>query len=132
YAWEQRDAMVYESEPLEQSIARAAQIQDKPVLLIDHADNCASGGTQDTMHVLKEALRQGLRDIAMFAVCDPWAVEQMIKTGVGNSITLPLGGKFDMREIGQTGEPLILTGTVKTISDGTFRVSSAMQTGTLA
>lgn len=132
YAWDQRNAMVYESETLEDSILRAASIERGPVLLIDHTDNCASGGTQDTMHVLREALRRGLTDIAMFAVCDPWAVEQMIKAGVGNTLTLPLGGKFDMPAIGRPGEPMMVTGTVKLVSDGAFVVSSPMQTGTKA
>jgi microcystin degradation protein MlrC len=132
HAWESRAAMVYESEPLAASIARAASFDDGPVLLIDHADNCASGGTQDTMLVLKEALARGMTDMAVFAVCDPWAVARMIEAGAGQTLTLPIGGKLDMPHIGMPGQPLILTGNVKLISDGTFTVSGPMQTGTRA
>ncbi len=35
-------------EPLADSIARAKAMTDFPVVLVDHADNCNSGGSQDT------------------------------------------------------------------------------------
>ena len=47
-AWKDREAWVYQIEPLENSMARAQQISDGPVVLLDHYDNSASGGTQDT------------------------------------------------------------------------------------
>jgi microcystin degradation protein MlrC len=136
-AWRQRGEFVYRSEPLAQSIARAkamtaAATGNRPILLIDHADNCASGGTQDTMAVLAEALRQGLTDMAVFAICDPWAIETLIKAGIGATVTLPLGGKLDMPAIGRKGEPLILTGRVRIATDGEFTVTGPMMTGTRA
>jgi microcystin degradation protein MlrC len=136
-AWQRRGEFVYRSEPLAQSIARAKAMTaeatgNRPILLIDHADNCASGGTQDTMAVLAEALRQGLTDMAVFAICDPWAVETLIKAGIGATVTLPLGGKLDMPAIGRKGEPLILTGRVRVATDGEFTVTGPMMTGTRA
>jgi microcystin degradation protein MlrC len=136
-AWRRRNEFVYRSEPLAQSIARAKAMTqgatgNRPILLIDHADNCASGGTQDTMAVLAEALRQGLADMAVFAICDPWAVETLIEAGIGATVTIPLGGKMDMKAIGRKGEPLILTGRVRTASDGEFTVTGPMMTGTRA
>ena len=88
--------------------------------MVDHADNCASGGTQDTMAVVAEVLRQGLVDVAVGAIRDAEAVARMIEAGVGATITLALGGKLDMPSIGRTGEPLEVSGTVRTISDGIF------------
>ncbi|MBI3708308.1 MAG: M81 family metallopeptidase, partial [Proteobacteria bacterium] len=131
-AWARRADFVYRSEQLAQSVARAKQMTEGPVLLIDHADNCASGGTQDTMAVLAEVLRQGLRDVAVFAICDPWAVGRMIEAGVGNTLTLKLGGKVDMPTIGRKGEPLEVTGRVRAITDGDFLVTGPMMTGTRA
>ena len=49
----------------------------RPVVLLDHYDNCASGGTMDTMAVLGSILDAGLDEVAAFAICDPQAVEQM-------------------------------------------------------
>jgi microcystin degradation protein MlrC len=131
-AWRRRAEFIYDAEPLAQSITRAKAMTDGPILLIDHCDNCASGGTQDTMAVLAEALRQGLRDMAVFAICDPASVAALIEAGIGAAVTLPLGGKTDMPAIGRTGEPLTLTGKVRTITDGEFTVTGPMMTGTRA
>ena len=128
-AWERRADFQYRSEPLAESIARAKAFPDGPVLLIDHADNCASGGTQDTMTVVAEVMRQGLQDVAVGAICDPEAVERMIAAGVGSKVTLPLGGKVDMPAIGRKGSPLTVTGVVRVISDGEFTVRGPMYTG---
>lgn len=131
-AWRRRTDCFYDAEPLPSSIARAAEMTEGPVLLIDHSDNCASGGTQDTTAVLAEAIRQGLRDMAVFAICDPDAVAQMIEAGVGAEVTLPLGGKLNMPAIGLRGEPLQVTGRVRAITDGEFVVTGPMMTGTRA
>jgi len=128
-AWRRREEFIYQAEPLAQSIARAARMIEGPILLIDHADNCASGGTQDTMAVVAEVIRQGVDNVAVGAIRDPEAVAAMIKAGVGNTITLPLGGKMDMPTIGRKGEPLEITGTVRVISDGRFVVRGPMYTG---
>src|SRR5699024_1937255 len=86
--WKNRAGFIYHSEPLAQSIAQAAKLasqerdkpkkQRQPVLLMDHSDNCMSGGTCDVMDVLEEALHQGLQDIAVGPICDPEAVETLI------------------------------------------------------
>lgn len=128
-AWELRDSFIYEAEPLAESIARAKQFTDGPVLLIDHTDNCASGGTQDTMAVVKEAMRQGLENVAVGAIRDPEAVDQLIQTGVGNRVTIALGGKMDMPSIGLVGSPLQVTGIIRVISDGQFIPRGPMYTG---
>ncbi|MGB6103888.1 MAG: M81 family metallopeptidase [Pusillimonas sp.] len=131
-AWARRADCVYKAEPLAHSIARAKAAHTGPVLLIDHSDNCASGGTQDTMAVLEEALKQGLTDIAVFAICDPEAVEQLMQAGIGNTVTLPLGGKMDVPSIGMRGRPVTLTGRVRAVTDGTFTARGPMLTGVRA
>ncbi len=128
-AWRRRQEFVYISEPLAESVARAAELTDGPILLIDHADNCASGGTQDTMAVVAEIIRQGLQDVAVGAIRDPEAVNKLIEAGVGAKVTLLLGGKMDMPSIGRPGEPLEVTGSVRLISDGDFVVRGPMYTG---
>jgi len=128
-AWQRRREFVYELEPLSDSVARAGELSDGPILLIDHADNCASGGTQDTMAVVAEVMRQELKDVAVGAIRDQQAVKMCIEAGVGADITLPLGGKMDMPSIGRRGEPLEVSGTVRLISDGEFIVRGPMYTG---
>jgi len=128
-AWELREDFIYKHAPLEERVAEAKTITDGPVILLDHADNCGSGATQDVMTVIAEILHQGLEDVAVGAVWDPAAVAEMQKTGIGNKITLKLGGKTDMPSIGEVGEPLELTGTVKVLTNGEWTVRGPMYTG---
>ena len=133
-AWDDREAFVYQLEPLQESVARAKalpakQAGDGPVVLLDHYDNSASGGTMDTTVVLAEILRQGLEDVAAFAIYDPAAVRQAIAAGIGARITLSIGGKMKMPAIPADSPPLTVTGTVKTISAGTFRNRGPMARG---
>jgi microcystin degradation protein MlrC len=130
-AWDAREAFVYKIERLEDSLRRARQMTEGPVVLLDHYDNCASGGTMDTMTVLGAILEAGLDSVAAFAVCDPGSVDRMIAAGIGATVTLPLGGKLDMPAIGRSGEPLTVTGRVKLISEGEFRNRGPMMTGVL-
>jgi microcystin degradation protein MlrC len=128
-AWTAREDFLYRHEPLADAVGRAKAIAEGPVLLLDHADNTGSGGTQDVMTVIREVIRQGLDDVAVAAVYDPGAVEAMMRAGVGASVTLKLGGKTDMPSIGLKGAPLEVTGRVRTISDGEWVVRGPMYTG---
>ena len=92
-AWANRQGFVYEIEPLPQAMARAQALAaakpagSGPVVLLDHSDNCASGGTMDTMTVLGAMLDAGLQGAAAFAIYDPAAVQQMMAAGVGATVT---------------------------------------------
>jgi microcystin degradation protein MlrC len=131
-AWSAREHFIYRGRALKEAIAEAKRMGEQsggPVLLLDHADNCASGATQDTMHVLKEALDQGLQGIAVGPIRDPQAVDILIAAGVGTRVTLRVGGKMDLPAIGRKGEPLELTGTVRAITDGEYVISGPQFTG---
>ena len=125
-AWNARADFVYRIEPLEESLAKARQAAGGPVVLLDHYDNCASGGTMDTMTVLGAVLDAGLENAAAFAICDPQAVEQMKQAGRGAKVTLDLGGKCDMPSLGLKGKPRQVSGTVKKIIDGAYRNEGPM------
>jgi microcystin degradation protein MlrC len=133
FIWANRDGFVYESEPLSHSIAHAQLEADKPgakpVLLLDHGDNCMSGGTCDDMNVLHEALAQGLTDIVVGPICDPEAVAQMIAVGVGAKITIKVGDKVALTQLGITPVSRTLTGTVGRITDGEYVISGPTYTG---
>ena len=135
-AWRDREDFVYKLEPLDQSLARAAALPppkpgDGPIVLLDHYDNCASGGTMDTTAVLAAIIRAGLDNVAAFAIYDPEAVQQAIAAGIGAEVTLAIGGKMAMPQIPGDSPPLTVTGRVKTISDGRFRNKGPMQCGVL-
>lgn len=128
-AWDLREDFIFKHTPLADQVAEAKTMTEGPVLLLDHADNCGSGATQDVMTVIEEVLRQGLEDVAVAAVWDPAAVQEMQKAGIGETITLKLGGKTDMPSIGEVGEPLTVTGTVKALTNGEWTVHGPMYTG---
>ena len=130
-AWAARAQFVYQLEPLDDSLARAAQITDGPVILLDHFDNAASGGTMDTTVVLAGILSQGLENVAAFAIYDPDAVQQMVAAGEGAEVTLEIGGKIAMPTVAAPSPPLAITGTVKRLTDGQYRNKGPMSQGVL-
>lgn len=130
--WEERAEFVYDSEPLAQSLQRAqtlAQGAERPVLLLDHSDNCMSGGTCDSMDVLQAALAEGLADIAVGPLCDPEAVAELVAAGVGAQCTVRLGNKVPLTQLNVAKEPVALSGTVRAISDGEYTVTGPIYTG---
>jgi microcystin degradation protein MlrC len=130
-AWKEREAFVYHREPLSESVARAKTLADQggPVLLLDHYDNTASGGTMDTTEVLAEILEQGLEDVAVFGFYDPEVVAAMTAAGVGAEVTVALGGKLPMPALAEQSSPLTLTGRVKLLSEGRFQATVPMSRG---
>ncbi len=129
-AWAQREAFVYKLEPLEQSVARAKAMTEGPVFLLDHYDNAASGGPMDTTRVLAEIIRQRLDNVAAFGIFDPQAVREAVAAGIGETVTLSIGGKQKMPMCPEPSEPLQVTGRVKTIFDGKYRAKGPMAAGT--
>ncbi len=121
FAWENRAAFVYEIEPLAESLKRAAQMIEGPIVLLDHYDNAASGGTMDCTAVLAGVLAAGLTDVAAFAIRDAEAARTMHAAGEGAEVTLDLGGKMAMPAIGAVGAPIRVSGRVAKLSDGLYR-----------
>ncbi|MEO8486027.1 MAG: M81 family metallopeptidase [Betaproteobacteria bacterium] len=132
-AWERRAEYVFHAPPLAESVARAKALglgnRGAPVLLIDHCDNCGSGGAQDVMTVVAEILRQELDGVAIAPIRDPAAVATMVEAGEGQRVRLALGGKTDMPSIGLVGAPLTLEGRVERVTDGAFTITGPMYTG---
>jgi microcystin degradation protein MlrC len=130
--WADRTEFVYDSEPLVSSMERAQALAvgaSQPVLLLDHSDNCMSGGTCDTMDVLQAALAQGLQDIAVGPLCDPEAVDTLIQAGMGAEVSLALGNKVALTQLGIVKQPMVVRGTVRAISDGAYTVTGPIYTG---
>lgn len=132
-AWTTRAQWVYTPEPLAASLARAAALRPDhgPVVLLDHYDNCSSGGTMDTMAVIGAVLQAGLKDVLAFAVFDPQAVAAMDAAGPGATLTMALGGKRDMPMLDLKGAPLQVSGKVIRVVDGAFRNVGKMSQGEL-
>ena len=129
-AWDRRKSFLYEGAPLASQIAHAKTLGDGPIVLVDHGDNTASGGTQDVMSVVAEVMKQGLEDVVAGPICDPAAVARIVSAGTAASVTLDLGGRIDMPQLNLKGRPLPVTGKIARITDGEFTVTGPMATGT--
>jgi microcystin degradation protein MlrC len=132
FAWKARRDFLFEIEPLEASVSRAKALGapgQLPVVLLDHYDNCASGGTMDTTDTLREIIRQGMDDVVFFGIYDPDAARQAITAGVGSEITLNIGAKLPMPQLPAASAPLTVTGTVQTISSGSFTLKGGLTPG---
>ncbi len=130
--WQAREGFSYEREPLAEALARArhmAQTADRPILLLDHGDNCMSGGTCDTMDALMAALQQGMEGILAGLYCDPEAVAAMHAAGQGATVSLPVGNKVSLAHLGRHEPPTTLTGKVLALSDGWYTITGPTYTG---
>ena len=128
-AWERRADFLYKGAPLAAQIAHARSLTEGPVILVDHGDNTASGGTQDVMSVIAEVTRQGLTDVLAGPICDPLAVARLVSAGTVASVTMDLGGRIDMPQLHLKGAPLSVTAKITRITDGEFTVTGPMATG---
>jgi microcystin degradation protein MlrC len=129
-AWERRADFLYQGALLAAQIAHARSLGEGPIVLVDHGDNTASGGTQDVMSVVTEVMKQGLDDVVAGPICDPEAVARIVSAGTAASVSLDLGGRIDMPQLRLKGQPLHVTGKVARITDGEFVVTGPMATGT--
>lgn len=128
-AWQARAEFVFQPTPLAEAVARAKACPAGPVVLLDHCDNSASGGSMDSTAVLAELLRQGLDDAVFYAIWDPAAVQQALAAGIGRTLSLSLGGKTALPALGRDNPPLALTARVKLAFDGRFRNRGPMYRG---
>ncbi|TXN81501.1 M81 family metallopeptidase [Methylobacterium sp. WL8] len=130
--WGARKDFVYVEVPLAESIAAAKAALsgpgDGPVLLLDHGDNCMSGGTCDVMDVLAAALAAGMDGILAGPICDPEAVATMHAAGVGARIELGLGNRVALPGL-ERQPSLHLAGTVTALGDGEYVITGPTYTG---
>ena len=128
-AWQQREQFVYHAKPISDSVALAKKLKGYPVVLADHGDNCGAGGNADSMALIKEALAQELEQVVAGPIWDKAAVASMMSAGVGAQVTLSVGGHCDVPNLSLKGQPLKLTGKVRSLHDGRFRLKGPMMPG---
>src|SRR5262245_13648521 len=115
-AWAHRHEFVHHGLPVRDAVAHALAADGRPIVLADMADNTGGGAAGDGTEVLRELVRVGARSAVVACLWDPAAVQACLRAGVGNRVTLEVGGKVDDRH----GAPLTVTGTVRILSDGRF------------
>lgn len=116
--WETRDYAALTFLTPEQA-AKKAKAEEQgakaPLVIADYTDNPGGGGYGDTTALLKAMVDADLQNAAFHAICDPEAIAEGMKAGVGSTITLTFGGKWDPTK---GGGPLTLSGKVRVLTDG--------------
>jgi microcystin degradation protein MlrC len=132
-AWQRRREFVYVEQPLSQSLQEARAAANTPgtgpVLLLDHGDNCMSGGSCDNMDVLSAALADGMQGIIAGPICDPDVVAQLTDAGPGATVEVRLGNKAIAQDFVAPSAPLTISGTVAGCSGGRYVVTGPIYTG---
>ena len=127
--WERRADFTIRPTPPADAIAEALAAPAGSVyVLADIADSGASGTAGDGTTALAALLAAGARSAAVAQIMDPAAVAACIAAGVGATVRLEVGGKHD----GLHGPPVAVTGMVRSIHEGSFRLGGVMGGGTVA
>lgn len=121
--WENRKEFVGEYPKPAEAVAQAKGVisgldeENGPVVMADFGSNPGGGGASNGTTVLQEMLEQEVDNSGWAIMHDPEAVEDCIAAGVGNRVTVDVGGKTDDRH----GETITdLDGYVKAITDGRY------------
>jgi microcystin degradation protein MlrC len=78
-------------------------------------DNIGGGSAGDSTFLLSELLRQGALGWVM-TLADPEAVAECVRAGVGQPVSLMVGGKTDALH----GPPVPVSGRVRCLHEGTY------------
>jgi microcystin degradation protein MlrC len=114
--WELRDQFVPERLSPKEAIRRAIQLDSGCIVMTEPADAPPAGAPGDSAFLLRGLLEEDVTQPSMVTVVDPEAVEVAYTTGQGNPISVMVGHKLDPR----WGEPVLVKGNVRTLSDGEF------------
>jgi microcystin degradation protein MlrC len=125
--WEARESFRVESISPAQAIERALAVEGGPVVINETSDNPGGGTPGDGTHLLRAMVEAGLESACFGCICDPEAAEAAHRAGVGATLEIALGGRYDELH----GAPLPVRAYVKSLTDGRF-VWQAMAAGTRA
>ena len=112
--WDARESFRPVSLSADEAITKAETFAEGPVVINETSDNCGGGTPGDGTHLLRAMIERQLPKACFGFLVDPEVAEQANKAGVGATIQVSLGGKYDELH----GQPLDLTAYVKSLHDG--------------
>ncbi len=127
YAWSLRRHFLADVVPVAEAVKLAMEASEGPIVLADQADNPGGGAPCDGTVILRELIKRKAKNVVICVLRDPEAVSKAIEAGVGNRLTMRIGGKTDKLH----GDPVEVTGYVKVIADGKFLRKGPMGAGTV-
>jgi len=76
-----------------QAVAAALDVNARPVVLADPADNAGGGAPSDNTNILRHLIEREIADAALGPIWDPIAVRLCFDAGLGATFALRFGGK---------------------------------------
>ncbi|GAB2601205.1 M81 family metallopeptidase [Pseudactinotalea suaedae] len=111
-----KERFVYEALSVAEACDLARGDENRPVILVDAADNIGGGAPGDGTAILEQWLTDGGTGLVV-TIADPESVERAIAVGPGASVQLELGAKTDDAH----GTPVSVEATVLRVTDGRYR-----------
>jgi microcystin degradation protein MlrC len=124
--WAQRHQFLTDMVSVSDAVRDAIATDEGPVVLGDLADSGGAGTPGDGTAILAELLKQNARGAVVGNIADPDAVQEAIAAGIGEQVTVTVGGKVDRFH----GEPVAISGRVRVIHDGVYTASTKFNFGT--
>lgn len=113
--WDEHKKLTLNLPDAENAVKRVIESDKYPVILVEMGDNIGGGSPGDSTFILSELIKQNASGYVV-VICDPECVQSCVQAGVGNKVSLQVGGKAD----NQHGEPVSIRGTIRSIHDGHF------------
>jgi microcystin degradation protein MlrC len=112
--WSRRSQMQPQFTTIEEAIAQAKK-RKGPFIFTDAADAPSSGAPGDSNAILAELIKHNYQGQALVPIVDAPAVQKAFEAGVGQSITVELGGTLDTRF-----PPVQIDATVEMLTRGHY------------
>lgn len=126
--WIHRNDFTVKLPSVNEALNQGMQIEGGPITLGEGSDGTMGGAPGDSVWILKGILEKGLdNQPTAIVVVDPKAVLESINAGIGNKISLSIGGSLNTLY----SKPIKITGEVKSITDGNYRYKGKVYTGRL-
>lgn len=125
WIWDNRERWFHPPKSVIDAIEEGERVGRFPIVLADHADNTGGGSPGDSTEILQTFLERKLSDALILYIVDPEVAQQAHAAGVGQVMTVEVGGKSDPLQ----GPPVKMVATVKAVSNGDFTYDGPMYAG---
>lgn len=112
--WSHHEKMRVSLTSLDDMAAQALAHKGGTLILVDAADATSSGACGDSNVIVRRLLEAGYRGTVLAPLVDPPAVREAFASGVGATISVPVGGVLDVARF----KPLRIEAKVRLLSDG--------------
>lgn len=122
--WSARAQLQVDFPDADAAVRRALDEGLYPTVVVETGDNIGGGSPGDSTFVLAALLRQRASD-AVVTITDPAAAAAAAQVGIGGTLAMAVGGKTDHMH----GEPVAITGRVRSLHDGRFEETEVRHGG---